>query len=134
MLMTCQIYLMNIHSITYACNTLVNNIHTCIYIPLLDTTCAFTILVFFFLICNLLRLLMLLHIHIFSYINSYFQTVINKYITHIYTSSGCIQTFHIFLILVRFPLIYLCLHAYSQVILHSCISICFPRYMYIPIF
>ena len=44
--MTCQTYLMNIHSITCACNTLVNNIHTRIYIPLLDRTYALTILVF----------------------------------------------------------------------------------------
>ena len=47
-------------------NTLVNSIHTRIYIPLLDTTYALTILVFPFLICNLLRLLILLHMHILS--------------------------------------------------------------------
>ena len=47
-------------------DTLVNNIHTRKYIPLLDTTSVLTILVFLFLICNLLRLLILLHIQILS--------------------------------------------------------------------
>ena len=134
MLMTCQIYLTDIPSITYACNVLVNNIHSCMYIPLLDTTCTFTILVFLFLICNLLRLLMLLHIHNRSYINSYFQTIINNYITHIYTSSCCIQTLHVFLIEICFPLIYLYLPTPSQVILHSGISIYFHKYIYVLIF
>ena len=82
--MTCHIYLMNIHSITYACkHTRKQYSHSYIHTFTWHNLCTYHTC-FPFLICNLLRLLMLLHIHFLSYINSYSQTIINKYIAHIW--------------------------------------------------